>query len=140
MLRGYGDVGVNPLNCPIEVYIACWEWGAYLGPEALDKGVDVVRQFLDAHGAEYAAGDGQSRRELHEFAAHPHGSRCQRLRRRHRARFRRPRQRRLGREHLPGAGRHVYTPPLASSVLPGITRNSIIELCAKTWASPCANR
>ena len=28
-------------KCPIEVYIACWEWGAYLGPEALEEGVDV---------------------------------------------------------------------------------------------------
>ena len=41
VLRGYGEVGVNPLNSPIEVYMACWTWGAYLGPEALTKGVDV---------------------------------------------------------------------------------------------------
>src|SRR5579862_2393139 len=41
VLRGYGDVGVSPLKCPIEVYIACWEWGAYLGAEALEQGVDV---------------------------------------------------------------------------------------------------
>ena len=41
VLRGYGDIGVNPLQYPIEVYIACWEWGAYLGTEALEQGVDV---------------------------------------------------------------------------------------------------
>ena len=41
VLRGYGDVGVLPLNNPIEVYIACWEWGKYLGEEALAQGVDV---------------------------------------------------------------------------------------------------
>ena len=41
VMRGYGDVGVSPVNCPMEVYIACWEWGAYLGPEALEQGVDV---------------------------------------------------------------------------------------------------
>src|SRR6202021_1303036 len=41
MIRGYGDVNVNPLPCPIEVYLACWEWGAYLGAEALEQGVDV---------------------------------------------------------------------------------------------------
>ena len=41
MLRGYGDVGVSPINCPVEVYIAAWEWGAYLGKEALEEGVDV---------------------------------------------------------------------------------------------------
>ena len=41
VLRGYGEVGVNPLNSPIDIYMACWSWGAYLGPEALSKGVDV---------------------------------------------------------------------------------------------------
>jgi len=39
--RGYGDIGVNPLNNPVDLSIAVWEWGAYLGPEALAKGVDV---------------------------------------------------------------------------------------------------
>ena len=41
VLRGYGDVGVLPFNNPMEVYIACWEWGKYLGEDALAKGVDV---------------------------------------------------------------------------------------------------
>jgi branched-chain amino acid aminotransferase len=40
--RGYGDVGVNPLNNPIDVAIAVWEWGSYLGGEALEKGIDVM--------------------------------------------------------------------------------------------------
>ena len=39
--RGYGDMGVNPLGCPVDVSIAVWEWGAYLGSEALEKGIDV---------------------------------------------------------------------------------------------------
>jgi branched-chain amino acid aminotransferase len=39
--RGYGEVGVNPAGSPIDVAIAVWEWGKYLGPEALEKGVDV---------------------------------------------------------------------------------------------------
>jgi len=39
--RGYGDVGVNPSGCPVDVSIAVWEWGAYLGAEALEKGIDV---------------------------------------------------------------------------------------------------
>lgn len=40
--RGYGDVGVVPKEGhPVELGIAAWEWGAYLGPEALEKGVDV---------------------------------------------------------------------------------------------------
>src|ERR1035441_10016136 len=40
-MRGYGDVGVNGMKNPIDVYIACWEWGKYLGEEALAEGVDV---------------------------------------------------------------------------------------------------
>jgi branched-chain amino acid aminotransferase len=41
ILRGYGEMGVNPYGCPIETYMACWEWGRYLGEEALRDGVDV---------------------------------------------------------------------------------------------------
>jgi branched-chain amino acid aminotransferase len=39
--RGVGKMGVNPINNPVETIIAVWEWGAYLGPEALELGVDV---------------------------------------------------------------------------------------------------
>jgi branched-chain amino acid aminotransferase len=39
--RGYHTLGVNPLPCPVEAAVLVWDWGAYLGPEALDKGVDV---------------------------------------------------------------------------------------------------
>ena len=40
ILRGYGDVGVNPLKSPIEVYICNYPWGKYLGSDA-SEGVDV---------------------------------------------------------------------------------------------------
>jgi len=40
VLRGYGDVGVNPLKLPIEVYICNYPWGKYLGADA-SEGVDV---------------------------------------------------------------------------------------------------
>lgn len=39
--RGYGSMGVNPAGCPVDVAIAVWNWGKYLGPEALENGVDV---------------------------------------------------------------------------------------------------
>ncbi|ODS57049.1 MAG: branched chain amino acid aminotransferase [Acidobacteria bacterium SCN 69-37] len=39
--RGYNELGVNPLNCPVDCAILVWEWGAYLGPEALERGADV---------------------------------------------------------------------------------------------------
>jgi len=40
VLRGYGDVGVNPLNLPVEIYICNYPWGKYLGADA-SAGVDV---------------------------------------------------------------------------------------------------
>ena len=39
--RGYGSLGVNPFTCPVEGAILVWEWGAYLGEDALEHGVDV---------------------------------------------------------------------------------------------------
>ncbi|MFM7251903.1 MAG: branched-chain amino acid transaminase, partial [Ilumatobacteraceae bacterium] len=36
---GYGEMGLNTLPCKVDVAIACWPWGAYLGDDALDKGV-----------------------------------------------------------------------------------------------------
>ncbi len=37
--RGYGQMGLNPLEAPVDVTIACWEWGAYLGEEGMRHGV-----------------------------------------------------------------------------------------------------
>jgi branched-chain amino acid aminotransferase len=37
--RGYGQMGINPLECPVEVSIAVWPWGAYLGDAAKLEGV-----------------------------------------------------------------------------------------------------
>jgi branched-chain amino acid aminotransferase len=39
--RGYGQLGVNPLPCPVDMAVMVWEWGKYLGQDALDEGVDV---------------------------------------------------------------------------------------------------
>ena len=41
VLRGYGQVGVNPFNSPTEVYVVNYEWGKYLGSPESDDGVDV---------------------------------------------------------------------------------------------------
>jgi branched-chain amino acid aminotransferase len=41
LYRGYHELGVNPLQCPVDGAILVWEWGAYLGPEALERGADV---------------------------------------------------------------------------------------------------
>jgi branched-chain amino acid aminotransferase len=37
--RGYGQMGLNPLESPVDVSIAVWEWGAYLGEEGKTKGI-----------------------------------------------------------------------------------------------------
>jgi branched-chain amino acid aminotransferase len=36
---GYGEMGLNTLPCSVDVAIACWPWGAYLGDDAVEKGV-----------------------------------------------------------------------------------------------------
>jgi branched-chain amino acid aminotransferase len=36
---GYGEMGLNTLPCSVDVSIACWPWGAYLGDDAVTKGV-----------------------------------------------------------------------------------------------------
>ena len=41
VLRGYGEMGVNPLDAPVNVVIAVWPWGAYLGEDALERGVRI---------------------------------------------------------------------------------------------------
>ncbi|PKM93073.1 MAG: branched chain amino acid aminotransferase [Elusimicrobia bacterium HGW-Elusimicrobia-4] len=42
VFRGYGEIGVNPLKNPVNCAIAAWEWGAYLGKEAMEKGASVI--------------------------------------------------------------------------------------------------
>lgn len=39
--RGYGELGVNPFPNPVNVFVATWPWGDYLGKDALEDGVDV---------------------------------------------------------------------------------------------------
>ncbi|MES3034635.1 MAG: branched-chain amino acid transaminase [Gemmatimonadota bacterium] len=41
VVRGYGAAGMVPFASPIEVYLPCWPWGAYLGDDALESGVDA---------------------------------------------------------------------------------------------------
>ncbi len=40
--RGYGHMGVNPLQNPVHVAVAAWDWGEYLGKEAMEKGARVM--------------------------------------------------------------------------------------------------
>jgi branched-chain amino acid aminotransferase len=41
VIRGYGSAGMVPLGAPVETFIPCWPWGTYLGEGALENGVDA---------------------------------------------------------------------------------------------------
>ena len=128
VLRGYGEVGVNPLKNPIDVYIACWEWGKYLGEEALAEGVDVcvsswtrlapnTLPALAKAGANYmnsqlikmeALANGYSEGIALDAAGYvSEGS---------------------GENIFVVRDGKIHTPPLGASVLPGITRDTILML------------
>jgi len=128
-LRGYGDVGVSPQGCPIEVYIACWSWGAYLGSEALEQGVDVCvsswsRMAANTLPAMSKAAANYMNSQLIRMEAISNG-------------FSEGIALDTAGYVSEGSGENiflvvdgtVYTPPLAASVLPGITRHSLITLC-----------
>jgi len=129
VLRGYGDAGVNPTGNPIETYLACWEWGKYLGEEALKTGVDVCVSSWNRPApntlpqmAKAAANYMNSQLIRMEakvngyeegIALDTHGYVSE------------------------GSGENIFvvkngsivTPPLANSALPGITRDSIMKIC-----------
>lgn len=129
IFRGLGEFGVNPFKSPIETYIITWYWGKYLGPEALEKGVDVQisswhRFSPDTLPALAKAGANYMNSQLIKMEAVLNGY-----------------VEGIALDSYgyvsEGSGENifvvregkVYTPPLAASVLPGITRWSIIQLC-----------
>ena len=131
VIRGFGAFGVNPLDNPIESYIAVWEWGKYLGDEALEEGVDVCvstwnRLAPNTMPALAKAGANYMNSQLIKMEAIINGY----------AEGIALNQNGFVSE---GSGENIFlingntisTPPLSSSVLPGITRNTIIEILQK---------
>jgi branched-chain amino acid aminotransferase len=128
VFRGYGQLGVMPLTCPVQMVIATWEWGAYLGEDALEQGVDVGvsswrRMAPGTLPASAKVGGHYTNSQLIRMEAAEHGYT----------------------EGIAldafgyvseGSGENlflvrdgvIYTPPLASSILAGITRNCVIVL------------
>jgi len=126
--RGYDSLGVDPRPCPVDVTIAVWPWGKYLGPEAMEKGVRVcisswnrnapnTTPMMAKAGANYMSGqlikmEALSRGYVEGIALDVHGYVSE------------------------GSGENIFmvsngvivTPPFSASVLPGITRRSIIQL------------
>jgi len=132
VMRGYGEVGVNAMKNPIDVYIACWNWGKYLGEEALAEGVDVcvsswTRLAPNTLPAMAKAGANYMNSQLIKMEALANGYV----------------------EGIAldsngyvseGSGENIFvvrdgkihTPPLGASVLPGITRDTIITLARES--------
>lgn len=128
VLRGYGDVGVLPTGNPIEVFIAVWEWGKYLGEEAMAHGVDVcvsswTRIAPNTLPALAKAGANYMNSQLIRMEAATNGY-----------------AEGIALDNngfvSEGSGENIFvvrdgkvhTPPLGASVLPGITRDTIIAI------------
>jgi branched-chain amino acid aminotransferase len=78
VLRGMGAAGVDPMGSPVHVYIVVWEWGAYLGPEALEKGVAAgvsswFRPAPNTHPTMAKAGGNYLNSSLMKIEAHNNG-------------------------------------------------------------------
>lgn len=121
--------GVNPFPNPLMCCIGAWDWGKYLGDEALEKGVDVCvsswnRLTPNSMPAMAKAGANYMNSQLIKMEAITNGYS----------------------EGIAlddrgfvseGSGENIFlvhddkviTPPLSSSILPGITRDSVIEIC-----------
>jgi branched-chain amino acid aminotransferase len=129
VIRGYGNVTVMPTkDNPTQAYIACWEWGSYLGKDGLENGIDVcvsswTRLAPNTLPALAKAGANYMNSQLIRMEAAINGYA----------------------EGIAldssgyvseGSGENLFvvrdgkitTPPLGASVLPGITRDTIIQL------------
>ena len=128
VLRGFGEMGVNGAKNPIDIYLACWEWGKYLGDSALTEGVDVcvsswnriapnTLPSLAKAGANYMNSqlikmEAVANGYVEGIALDTSGYVSE------------------------GSGENIFlvrdgkiiTPPLGTSVLPGITRDSVLAL------------
>ena len=128
LYRGYESLGVNPFTCPVDAAIMLWDWGAYLGKEALEEGCDVkiaswarmapnTLPAMAKSSANYANSalikmeaitDGYSEGiALDVYGNVSEGS---------------------GQNIFIARDGLIYTPPLGSSILGGITRDSVIAL------------
>jgi branched-chain amino acid aminotransferase len=132
IIRGLDEAkpsfGVNPFGSPIDTYICAWQWGKYLGEEALENGIDVcvsswTRITSNSMPAMAKAGANYMNSQLIKMEAILGGfSEGIAL---------------DDRGYVSeGSGENIFlvnngkliTPPLGASILPGITRDSVIEI------------
>ena len=128
VFRGQGEMGINPLKNPIEIYILAWAWGKYLGDEALRNGVDVCvsswqRIAPNTLPAMAKAAANYMNAQLIKMEALTNG-------------YTEGISLDTSGHVSEGSGENIfvvrdgkiYTPPLSASVLPGITRDSVMTL------------
>jgi branched-chain amino acid aminotransferase len=129
ILRGYGEAGVDPVGCPVEVYMACYPWGKYLGEDGLRSGVDVCVSSWNRPAPNTLP-------QMAKCAANYMNSQLIRMEARANGYV----------EGIAldtngyvseGSGENIFivsgdtviTPPVSNSALPGITRHSIMTIC-----------
>ncbi len=128
VLRGYGAAGMVPFDSPVETYLPCWPWGAYLGEDALEKGVDacvaswhrVAPNTIPAVAkiaGNYLGGQlikMEALRNGYEeaIALGPDGLLSEGS----------------GQNVFAVEGKTLYTPPIDGTLLPGITRDTVLKL------------
>jgi branched-chain amino acid aminotransferase len=128
VFRGYDTLGVDGRSCPVEVIIATIEWGRYLGPEAIEEGVDVMvsswrRMAPGTFPAMGKIGGQYINSQLIAMEAHEYG-------------YIEGIALDVNGYVSEGSGENlflvdegvIYTPPLSASVLVGITRKVVITL------------
>lgn len=126
--RGYEELGVNPFPVPVNAFIAVWEWGKYLGQDALENGVDVCvsswsRISPNTLPALAKCGANYMNSQLIKMEAIVNG-------------YVEGIALDAAGYVSEGSGENIFvvcdntlvTPPLGASVLPGITRDCVIKL------------
>jgi branched-chain amino acid aminotransferase len=126
--RGLGALGVNPFRSPVDVIIAVWQWGQYLGEDAVQNGVDVCvsswnRMAPNTFPAMAKATGNYLNSMLIRMEALVNGY-AEGIALDNAGRI------------SEGSGENIFlvyhgrilTPPLAGTILPGITRESVIAL------------
>ncbi|MFT3744576.1 MAG: branched-chain amino acid transaminase [Pyrinomonadaceae bacterium] len=120
--------GVNPLNNPIDSYIAAWQWGKYLGEESMDAGIDVCvsswsRITSNAMPSMAKAGANYMNSQLIKMEALLAGF-SEGIALDDRGYV----SEGSGENLFLVSGGKLITPPLGASILPGITRDSVIQI------------
>jgi len=128
VFRGFDSFSVNPQTCPVQVAIITIEWGRYLGPEAIEQGVDVGvsswrRMAPDTFPAAAKIGGQYINSQLIAMEAAEHG-------------YTEGIALDISGFVSEGSGENLFlvsdgailTPPLASSILQGVTRRCVIAL------------